>query len=170
VVLWAIEVRIAHSDDFYASYEAGLNQNLVAAARYFNERGDAGDKQIAVSGKYRNMGRQRYSPYGLRATSLLTGKAIVSVPNRYVTRDGPPTITLNRWLWKRGIKYYLAQPPVSPWRVWHFRVKWWQEYRTGRPAEVLDSGWQLYRVKSETDVDRVHLPPSHGWPTRVPGL
>jgi hypothetical protein len=170
IALWAVEVRIARASDFYASYEAGLNQNLITAARHLYERGDVGDKQIAVSGKYRNMNRQRYSPYGLRAMSLLTGKAIVSVPNRYVTRDGRPTVTLNRWLYKRGIRYYLAQPPVSPWRVWHFRVPWWQEYRTGMPVEEMESGWQMYRVDGAEEARRVHLPPSRGWPRRVPGL
>jgi hypothetical protein len=170
VALWAVEVSVAHADDFYARYETGLNQNLIAAARYFNERGDVGDGQIAVSGKYRNMGKQRHSWYGLRATSLLTGKSIVSVPNRYITRDGKPTITLNRWLYNRRVKYYLAQPPVSPWRVWHFRVPWWQEYRTGLPVEPIDSDWQLYRVDGPDVTRRVHLQPSRDWPTRVPGL
>lgn len=170
VALWAVEVSVAHADDFYGRYETGLNQNLIAAARYLNNRGDVGNLQIAVSGKYRNMGKQRHSPFGLRATSLLTGKSIVSVPERLITRDGPPTVKLNRWLHRNGIRWYVAQPPVSPWRAWHFRVPWWQEYRTGRPVEQMDSGWQLYRVDGPETAKRVHMPPSRDWPKRVPGL
>ena len=79
LALYGLEVSVERSRDFYASYEAGLDQNLIAAAKYLTAHG-VKDNQIAVSSRYQNLGRTRSSPFGLRATTLLTGRAIVSVP------------------------------------------------------------------------------------------
>src|SRR5207248_3283205 len=77
--LYGLEVSVERSPDLYASYEAGLNQNLIAAAKYLADRG-VRDGQVAVSSRYQNLGRTRSSPFGLRAATMLTGRAIVSVP------------------------------------------------------------------------------------------
>jgi hypothetical protein len=174
--LYAVEVAVARSHDFYATYEAGLSQNLIAAAHYLDGL-NVGDNQIAVSGKYTNLNRTRSSPFGLRATTMLTGKEIVSVPWKLclspTTATGLQRKPLFRYLRNNGIKYYLFQPPVSPWRIWHFRAGWWEKRRTGVTTDPRhdESGWRLYRVDADDEkLAQVDFPPSHDWPTRVPGL
>jgi hypothetical protein len=163
--LYGLEVSVERSRDLYASYEAGLNQNLIAAAKYFNARG-VKDGQISVSSRYQNLGRTRSSPFGLRAMTMLTGRSIVSVPWQ---RIAPPNPRLRSWLNNQKIEWYLYQPPVSPWRVGHLRMGWWEARVTGIPPVGDKAGWRLYRVDDEK-MPEVQLPPVHGWPTRVPGL
>lgn len=165
--LWAVETSIARSGDFYGAYEAGTNQHLIAAARYLN-RLDLQDGEIAVTPRYQNLNRRRSSPFGLRATTLLTGKTVMSLPKQW--QKYPPSAHLSRWLARNGVKYYIHQAPLSPWRVWHFRVGWWQESRTGKPAQDGGPPWQLWRVEPSGRMVLIKLKPSSAWPTRVPGL
>jgi hypothetical protein len=170
VTLWAVDVWVARSDDFYAAYEAGINQNLIAAARYINDNDpNIRDGQIAVTPAYLNLNRKRSSLFGLRATALLTGKSIISLPRKW--QEFPPGPKLSRWMTRYDIKYYIHQTPVSPWRVWHFRVAWWQVMRTGDvPDKETPSGWELWRVDEPGKMTQIELVPSSDWPKRVPGL
>jgi hypothetical protein len=148
--LWAVEVYVERSSDFYAHYEAGLNRDLIVAARYLSEK-HVGDVQIGVSERYVNLGRIRISRYPLRALAMLTGKDIVSVPARYcepTTDDGSPPILLNWVRQAHGapIKWYLFEPDVSPWRVWHFRMGWLEQMHEGAPPIDTGAGWRLYRM------------------------
>lgn len=170
--LYACDVWAARSDDFYATYEAGLNKDLIAAAKWLNEQNVA-DGQIAVCERYVNLGRVKTSRLGLRATTMLTGKAIVSVPMRYL-RSGDPRGNRHFLAWCRseeiGVKYVLYQPEVSPWRVFHFRMGWLQEAMTDAPAIDTGAGWRLYEIPPQgEEAVRISLPPTSGWPTRVPG-
>ncbi|MGB7158623.1 MAG: hypothetical protein WBD40_11190 [Tepidisphaeraceae bacterium] len=188
-VLWSIDVRVAHAKDFYGRYEAGINQTIIAACKHLSTR-DLADGQIAVTPAYTNMGRRRPSPFALRATTMLTGKAIIQMPKKWQI---PPSTRLARWLNRNGVEYYLHQNPISPWRVWHFRVPdWWQQSMTGVPVEELEAGWKLYlvvpgdaelpalpgvvmspiaeAVKVPPSLLPVDVPRSKDWPTRVPGL
>jgi hypothetical protein len=166
--LWAVEVSVERSTDFYAHYEAGLNRDLIVAARYLSEK-HADDVQIGVSERYVNIGRIRISRYPLRALAMLTGKDIVSVPARYcepTTEDGSPPILLNWVRQAHGapIKWYLFEPDVSPWRVWHFRMAWLQQMHEGAPPLDTGAGWRLYRMPE-------YAPPTHPTthPTTRPG-
>jgi hypothetical protein len=104
---------------------------------------------------------------------LLTGKAIVSISPRLL-RSGDPHRNNNFLAEMRrlNVKYFLYQPDVSPWRLFHFRVSWLQELMTDQPATDTSAGWRLYRIPPEEgDADRVRdLPQIKNWPTRVPGL
>jgi len=146
--LWAVEVDVERSTDFYARYEAGLHRDLIVAARYLSEKG-AGDVQIGVSERYENLGRIRIGRSSLRELAMLTGKAIVSVPIRYcdpTPADGSAPILLNWVRQAKGapIKWYLFEPDVSPWRVWHFRLGWLQQMHEGAPPIDTGAGWRLY--------------------------
>jgi len=165
LALYGVEVSVEQSRDFYAAYEAGLDQNLIAAAKYLSDRG-VKDNQIAVSSRYQNLGRTRSSPFGLRATTLLTGRAVVAVPWQ---RISPPSPRLRSWLNNQGIEWYLYQPPVSPWRVGHLRLGWWEQKVTGVAPSEDQAGWRLYRV-GDDKMPEIMPPPVRGWPTRVPGL
>lgn len=165
LALYALEVSVERSRDFYASYEAGLNQSLIAAVKYLSDRG-VQDGQVAVSSRYQNLGRTRSSPFGLRATTLLTGRAVEQVPWKLT---GPPSTRLRSWLNHQQIEYYLYQPPVSPWRVGHLRLGWWEQKVTGVAPEQDRAGWRLYKVNDDK-MPEVVPPPAPNWPTRVPGL
>ena len=118
------------------------------------------------------MNERRESLWGLRATAMLTGKSIVSLPLLY-THWGDPqkSEAFLRWARKSKIKYLLYQPEVSPWRVFHFRMGWLQELMTHQPVIDSDAGWRLYRIPLKGDeAIRVSLKAHDNWPTRVPGI
>lgn len=151
--LWAVDVRVARRADFYDVYEAGLGRDLIAACQWINRHADA-YAPLAVSGRYVNLGRTRYSRFGLRAAAMLTGRDIVSVPLRLCRP--PDNRAFQRWADRHQIMHYLYQPDVSPWRVFHFRMPWLQEMKTGRPAEDAGAGWRLYQ-RTEEGWERVVL-------------
>jgi hypothetical protein len=173
-VLYAVDLSVARSHKFYETYEAGLNRDLIYACHWLNERPDVGDGQIAVSEYYVNLGRPRISRLGLRATTMLTGKAIVSVPKKYtISGDPRGSEAFLRWARKLGIKYVLYQPVVSPWRVFHFRMGWLQEAMTDAPATDTGAGWRLYAIPPEgqgNEAVRISVPPADRWLSRVPGV
>ena len=175
--LYTVEMAIARSDHFYGRYEDGLNMSLIGACQYLNALPDPPkDGDIGVSQRYTNLNRPRASPFGLRATALLTGREIVTP--RFADTVDPPNSNsksgraLRRWLKSKGIRWYLYQPPISPWRVWHFRLGWYEKWQTGQTAEKDTAGWQLYRVSPNgDDWIPVRIPSSKAQPvTRVPGL
>ncbi|HEY1628518.1 MAG TPA: hypothetical protein VGF52_01595, partial [Tepidisphaeraceae bacterium] len=169
--LYAVDVYVARSQNFYDAYEAGIDRDLIYACRWLDAH-PFKDGEVAVSELYINMGQKRISRFGLRATAMLTGKAIVSLPTRY-TRWGDPhksPVFLN-WARVIGIKYLLYQPEVSPWRVFHFRMGWLQELMTHEPAVDTGAGWRLYHIPPQgSEAIREPLEPRDNWPTRVPGL
>jgi hypothetical protein len=179
--LYAVEMSIARSERFYARYEDGLNVSLIAACQWLNALPTPpADDEIAVSQRYTNLNRSKASPFGLRATVLLTGKEIIT-PRFKDTNDPPNSNSragrdVRRWLNSKGIKYYLYQPEISPWRVWHFRLGWYEKMQTGHTAEKDNAGWVLYRCapgagKGKDADDWIPVRPSKFQPvTRVPGL
>ena len=175
VALYAVEMAIARSSRFYQRYETGLNAQLIGACQHLNGLPDPPkDGQVVVSQFYQNLGRVRASPFGLRASVLLTGKTILT-PTRFKEAQVAPTSNntnarnLRKWLRARGAAYYLYQPPISPWRVWHYRMGWLEERRTGQKPGKDAAGWQLYRVVDD-DLVLVPLPRKCEPVTRVPGL
>jgi hypothetical protein len=167
LALWAVDVSIARSDDFYSRYETGIHSDLIAAGMYLREAG-VGDRQVVITPRYVNLNRARNSPFGLRVMNLVTGRSVVSLPRHWL--GTPPGPKLARFLYRSGYRYYVHQTPVSPWRVWHFRMGWWQRMRTGQEPMQLDSGWELYRIDGLGEMPLVELPRTANWPVRVPGL
>jgi hypothetical protein len=168
--LYAVEMSIARSSRFYARYETGLNMPLISACQYLTSLPNPpGDREIAVSPRYVNLNRTKASPFGLRAAALLTGREIVT-PRFNLTGGDYPGGKTRAWLLSKQppVKYYLHQRPISPWRVWHFRMGWYEKMQTGSTAEHDTAGWALYRV----DNDRLtQIPLRKCEPvTRVPGL
>jgi hypothetical protein len=169
--LYAVDVYVARSQKFYDVYEAGMDKDLIYACHWLNDHPPA-DGEIAVAEQYTNMGHVRPSPFGLRATAMLTGKALVSCKMRY-TRTGDPRKNPYFLNWARvlGVKYLLYQPEVSPWRVFHFRMGWLQKIMTHEEPVDTGAGWRLYRIPPKGDeAIRVSLDPYPNWPTRVPGM
>jgi hypothetical protein len=169
--LYACDAWVARSHDFYEDYEAGLNSDLIDAAAWLNGHPPA-DGQIAVCERYTNLGKARISRLGLRATSMLTGKVIVSIPDNLV-KSGDPRASKRFLKWARdnGVKYFLYQPDVSPWRLFHFRAGWLQELMSDKPAVNTGAGWRLYEIPADGDeARRIIVEPTPHWPTRIPGL
>ncbi len=180
VGIWAKEMQVARSDDFYAEYEAGLNQTIISANRYLAQQPDLKDAEVVVTPSYINLGKKRQSQFALRATTMLTNRDTINLPRE---RQWPPGTKLAWWCQHYGIKYYLHQHAISPWRVWHFRVpEAWQERVQGSPVDKMEAGWKLYRVVPFVPavpgvIDEVppklvpiDTPPGRDWPTRVPGM
>jgi hypothetical protein len=180
LAIWAKEMQVARSDDFYANYEAGLNQTMISANRYLAQLPDLKDAEVVVTPSYVNLGKKRQSQFALRATTMLTNKDTINLPRE---KQGPPGTKLAWWCQHYGIKWYLHQNAISPWRVWHYRIpRALQERIQGSPVDDLEAGWQLYRVvpmvpavpgvldEIPPKLVPVETPPSRDWPTRVPGL
>ena len=166
--LYAVEMSIARSGRFYARYETGLNMSLISSCQYLMSRPNPpGDGEIAVSQRYTNLNRTKASPFGLRAVSLLTGREVVTP--RFNQTAGIPGGKMRAWLSSKGVKYYLHQREISPWRVWHFRMGWYEKLQTGSTAEKDTAGWTLYRVDDDR-LTQIPLPRRCEPVTRVPGL
>ncbi len=192
--LYGVEVSVARSAHFAQRYETGLNMSLISAGEYLMNLPDPPkDGEIAVSGRYTNMDHSRPSPFALRVLALLTDR-VIQTP-RYKITNVVPTSSfhngkiLRRWLYedidKPRVKWYLYQPPISPWRIWHFRLGWYQKWQTGRAPKETDSVWHLYKVVEEKPEKGKHADPGAPpevklievippqvtkYPTRIPGL
>lgn len=167
--LYAVEATIARSSRFYAKYETGLNMSLISSCQYLMKLPEPpGDRQIAVSQRYVNLNRTKASPFGLRAVVLLTGREIIT-PRFNLTAPEHPGGKMRAWLQSKGIRYYLHQRVISPWRVWHFRMGWYQKMQTGSTATRDTAGWQLYRVDDDR-LTPIPIPRRCEPVTRVPGL
>lgn len=165
LALMAVDVWIARSRDFHGRYYGGQAKGVIAAARWLNQRRVA-DGELAVSKGYVNIGRRRLNGFGLNAMILLTDRLVLYVPGRVC--NGPPNRRLLKWAGREGVRYYLYRPPVSPWRVWHFRMPWLQRTVTGKPV-AENPYWELYELKDGAAV-RVDLPVGSDSPRRVPGM
>jgi hypothetical protein len=177
--LYAVEMAIARSDRFYARYEDGMNVPLIRACEYINALPQPpGPGEIAVSPRYTNLNRTKASPFGIRAAVWLTGRNDIISP-RWKDTSVPPNSSsstgrsLRRWLRSKGVRWYFYQPDINPWRVWHFRLGWYQKMQTGKTAKTESPGWTLYRLAGgsrEDDWIPVSLPNRFEPVTRVPGL
>lgn len=166
--LYAVEATIARSSRFYARYETGLNMSLISSCQYMMSLPEPpGDREICVSQRYVNLNRTKASPFGLRAVVLLTGRETITP--RFNLTSGDPGGKIRAWLQSKRIKYYLHQREISPWRVWHFRMGWYEKMQTGSTAENDTGGWQLYRVDADR-LTQIPLPRRCQPVTRVPGL
>jgi hypothetical protein len=167
--LLAYDIHVFRSGErFYDRFEAGMNRELIDIAHWLHA--NAPDAGVAVSEKYVNLGRLRYSKYGVRAMHLLLDAPVVGVPrNGRLSRR--PNGAVGIWADANEVTYYVFQPPNNPWRVWHFRLPdSIQEKATGAPVGDHSGGWELY-VRSGPSFERVTIDRRvDGWPTRVPGL
>ncbi|HEY0302371.1 MAG TPA: hypothetical protein VGC36_13585, partial [Rhizomicrobium sp.] len=166
LALYGVDLWIMRAGDFYARYEAGADQQLIAIAEYLRAQ-RVGNWQAAVSLEYINMGRRRMSPTGLRALTMLTGEALWRVPAHFAA---PPYTVPNdpaflEWIDARAIRFSIEQAAVSPWRVWHFRLAWLQRLRSGAEPRAGD-GWRVYRHVGRAAPTRVDIPPLRVYPTR----
>ncbi len=175
LVLFGIDAWIARSHDFYGRYEAGLDKSLINICAYLNKQ-KPGEHDVAVNAHYVNMGKMRESKFGVRATVMLGDVVTKYVPWKYA---GDPTSQKIFYNWARRykVKYYLVQQPVSPWRVWHFRLSpKLQESLTHEPVGFESGGWRLYKMVDKGPEAQppyavlVDVPDVKNWPRRVPGL
>lgn len=177
VPLLAYDIHVFRSGDrFYKNYEAGANVSLIEICQQIN-RDPTIDGQIAVSERYENMGRLRYSKFGVRAVHLLTDRTVMGVDtNSKVSRppDDDRGENARRWAVRNNVEYFLYQVPSEPWRVWHFRVPAWLQSRlSGKPVTDESLGWTVWRRRERSARYRQlsDLPEmTEPWPTRVPGL
>jgi len=170
--LYAIDVWVMRSEDFYTRYEAGMDKSLISAAEYLNNR-RVGNWQTCVNTEYKNLNKRRLSDTSLRILSMLTGKAMLTVPKKYL--DGPYKLPNDREFRKNliarnRVRYYLEQPEISPWRVWHFRMGWLQKMLTGKDPIDTGAGWKLYRCNGAETPMLIDLPKAHHSPRRIPGF
>ncbi len=172
VALLTIDVVVFRSGrEFYRRYEGGLNEDLIAIARYL--RDEPADRNIAVSQRYVNLGKTKTdSKYGVRVLHLLTARPILGAPPRTGLRPNKP---LNDWAASKKVnaRYYVYQQPANPWRLWHFRVpRSIQRQLSKEPIpDVPFGGWQLYEWrKGKGFVLSNDVKPDAELPTRVPGM
>ena len=174
--LWAVDVAVVHSSDYYGTYWGGLHASLVSACRYLQEH-EPDDGAIAVSERYQNLGHSTYEPFGPRAATMLTDRVLRRMPH---SLNRPPNAKVLNWVRGKHVDYYLFQDRADPWVVWHFRLPAWLQSKLAGPhkdpAAAPDEptgGWILYELvqhDGRRTLEPVDVPPVHGWPTRVPGL
>lgn len=163
--LYACDVYIARSSRYYDLFEAGIHKELIAAGNYLRKT-DPGSR-VAVCGRHENLGRNRMVPYPSRATALLSQRQIVPAPDRIF--GDPNNAKFRDWNKKARADYYIYQPAISPWRLWHFRVPWMQRRMTRQEVEETDCRWQLYEIRGRTGVRR-DLSGYFAPVTQVPGV
>jgi hypothetical protein len=166
--LYAIDVMVARTHNFYARYEGGLDQSLIDATAYLNTL-QLGGRRVAVSEEYINLGRRRASKFGLRASVMLTDLEIVNTP--IDSADEPISPRFVKWARQhRVVQWYLFQEEISPWRVWHFRIPGaLQTWLTKEPVPPPNQGWVLYH-RNGAQWEKVPVPRQSSGPTRVPGM
>ena len=189
--MFAVDAAVQRSGDrvfggspqrYYARYEAGLHESLLQAVGYLREHG-VKDRQLAVSERYFNLNRMRFSKGGPRNAVMLLDRDVVTPSEYYSFPPGEIPGRLFRigvvspggfrqWARERGIKFYLYQEPSEPWRLWHFRVPEWLERRlAGPPEEPGPSfGWRLYSSENDFDAPIDLGGRDYPVPTRLPGL
>jgi len=160
---FVIEVYVAHRKDYYAHYQAGLNDELLDISRYINEQ-EIPEGKICLNRVDVTFNRARISNGWLRAFSVTTARSIRhlpaelegerSNPNRYSPDD--PTVIA--WLQSQGITHYLYRGASNT--MWHFR-------RTS--SDESEGEWQLYEIKDGQAI-RIDPPEVNGWPKHLPGL
>lgn len=165
--LVAIDVAIARSDDFYAHHHAGRSQQLVAAAHWLMNDRQLADNELAVSPLYLNLRRPVQNSFAIRVMNVLTDRNILTVPRKVC--EGKPDQHLIDWAATNNVHYYLYRPPDSPWRVWHFKAKWLQEWITGEKVTQINPAWELYELK-DGQATLLDPPTVRDWPRRLPGV
>ena len=194
-VMFAVDATIQRSGDailggnpqrYYAHYEAGLHVSLLQAVGYLREHG-VKDRQVAVSERYFNLNRMRFSKGGPRNAVMLLDRDVVTpsmyysfppgeIPGRLFRIGVVDPGGFRQWAKERGIEFYLYQEPSEPWRLWHFRVPASLERRLAGPSDeegIGDGpsfGWRLYTAEDDfakpVNLDDLPFP----IPTRLPGL
>jgi hypothetical protein len=166
--LYAVDVWIIHSHDFYGNYLAGQTKSLIAIADYLNKHGVKDGDVVRSFLTRRKEGR---SPtvgrlLDVRGLFLLTDRTILTLPR---TMGGPPNAGITSWCISHGARYYIERLPVNPWRVWHFRVPWLQKLVTGRPVGQTNPYFLLYELQ-DGQFHQVSVPDWNGTIDRVPHL
>jgi hypothetical protein len=158
--LYGVDVTVTRSASrgagaYYDRFEAGVHKELIGAAAYIRKHAHP-NALVAVSGRYDNLGIIKAKPMSSRAMVMLTERRIIYVPLRL---GGAPDKELSKWLREHKASYYLYQPRMSPWRVWHFRMPWLQWKMTGEPVKEIDGRWRLARLNNRGRViEWVELP------------
>jgi hypothetical protein len=191
LVLFCIEATIQHSRDFYAEYEGGINQSLISADEYLATLHNVRPRAIGVSTLYINLNRIHSNPYGPRVTVLLTDCVVTPVDpkqsvdpalalspkSRNRDKEGfrEQAINMLRKTARQHVRYYLYQPPVNPWRIWHFRVsvglqEWLMRGVPHEKMSATQSAWQLWELSTKAPPRRIDVPQVRMVIDRVPGL
>ena len=188
-LLYAIDVGVARSGDYYASYEAGRTISLLDATAYLRDQGvDDGD--VIVSERYDNLGKNRFVRSSTREAVLLLDRDVIPAPDRYsiepidplgelFTHPEAEAVKPDFWEWatqEQGATWYLYQRRVEPWRLWHFRLSDGIHARLDErermfnvPATGESDGWVLYRL-GDGKAARIDVPASDHDLRRVPGM
>jgi 4-amino-4-deoxy-L-arabinose transferase-like glycosyltransferase len=159
LILYGIEVNVARAEDVHALHQAGLNEELLDAARWLNRQAPDG-REIAVTSIMDNMGKTYVTDGFRRATNLLTNRAIVTVPPE-LCRE--PDDELIAWARRHNVRYYLYQPPIR--LIRHFHRAGWH----AQPPDKSTTAWRLYEFRGD-QVWRLIVPHTRRWPDRVPGM
>ena len=191
--MFAVDAAIQRSGDaifggspqrYYARYEAGLHLSLLQAVGYLRDHG-VRDRELAVSERYFNLNRMRFSKGGPRNAVMLLDRDVTTPSEYYSFPPGEIPRRLFRigvvdpggfraWARRGGIKYYLYQEPSEPWRLWHFRVPASLERRLAGPPEEGEQGpsfgWRLYSAEDDFDKPIDLSGRDYPIPTRLPGL
>ncbi|MEL7237477.1 MAG: hypothetical protein AAGK78_01340, partial [Planctomycetota bacterium] len=180
--MYVVDVVVQRIPNYYAHYEGGQVASLIAACDYMNEVG-VGDREVAISERYDNLGAMRFLKTSSRQAVLLLDREVIIVPDVYSFPPGEvpeKTRQLARvndggfrpWAAGKGFRWYLYQQPVRPWRLWHFEVPAWLQNAVARDdddAPARTNGWKLWSSDDGFEVP-IELPDRRARITRVPGL
>lgn len=166
-----IEASVAHSSDFYGTYEAGLDQSLINCAAWLRDH-HAGNADIAMSRVDENLGKGRFSNGWMRALVVLADRGVRTVPDeltgtmkpdRSLAKPlDPMNASIQQWLIQQNIKYYLYRPESSV--FWHF------DLAAKSRAQAVDAmDWRLYAVHP-TGLERIIPERTYDWPKQMPGM
>lgn len=158
-VLFAMNVMVMRSSDFYARTEGGVHRQLIDAAWYINQQPREG-YEIAISQRWMNFGREYATDGYFRALSFLTARPIMSVPMELCYE---PDADVVAWCTKNNVRYFLFQPSIWVFEQFH------PKSMNGIPLTTDDTAWRLYEIK-DGQVKRIMPDPVQDWPRNVPGI
>ena len=157
LTLYAIDMVVMRSRNFYSVYLAGEYEPLIAISQYVR-RNIPPEEIIALNGLYDNMLILTYNKVGMATSAMMTDHIIVPTPGRVGLYGPSPQLV--RWAEKRGIHYFLLRSPISPWRLWHFRVPALQRWLTGQRNIPTNPYWVLYRIENGKAIEIRDIPPA----------
>lgn len=142
--LYLVSARVARSDNFYSLYNAGEYDQLISISEHIRLSSNKAGP-IVVSPDYININRPRVNTSAFRSLAFLTGRQVRFAPASVAELDTLSATT--DWMKQIGARFYVNRPPVSPWRVWHFRAPALQKMITGHEPKGRNPFFELYMIE-----------------------
>ena len=162
VTLWAVDVWVAQGGKYYDRFHGGEDGELVDIAAYLNQQG-IHHWQVAINESRIDVSGPQSNTPSLRLLYVMTGRCMGVLPTKTATVPQDPKAAA--WAVSRNVRYVVWRPDTSPWRLWHFRMPAYQQWRT-HELVAWRPMYELYEV-TPTGLSKVELVRRRDWQDHV---